>query len=406
MQAKLQEWIYEREVFAGIECVQREGQLYYHLCVLKKEKNSAKIIQQKQGITALSALKEYLEDDMPIFLGLNIKGILNRALDYKPTTEEEALSAVFPSAKATDFQVQQIEVQQQTFVSVIRKDKVLELLKDFDAAGLWVVNVFIGPFWIEEILPILPAYVSQIQTAQELLQIEEQHICSFSKQAAMPSTSFVVGDDRVEEENLLALSMAFLALTQPTIQGLTIEEVQIKKEAFYYKKLFHYTLLLALGTFFFALLVNYLLFEHYNTKQQQLKIETTQQQNLLNQRDSLAEKYQSKKALLGDQLSLGRSKSSFYADQLAATLPSTLQLTKLVLFPVIKEERYTSEEELPRYDRQTIRIEGQCKASVFYNNWKRALEELDWVASIHNLSYQNGENGQGIFELEITLNHD
>jgi Tfp pilus assembly protein PilN len=148
------------------------------------------------------------------------------------------------------------------------------------------------------------------------------------------------------------------------------------------------------------------LFDYYDNQQKGLKVEVGQQKSLLNQRDDLAGKYEAKKSLLGDQLHLGESKSSYYADQLAATLPSSLQLTKLVLFPSIKEDGYNSEESLPRYDNQTILVEGQCQASIFYNNWKRSLEELNWVASIHNLSYQNNKNGQGIFKLKITLKNE
>lgn len=407
MQPKIKELIYSREAFAGIECLQKEGELYYHLCILKKEKNSAKIVLQKEQIASLVDLKEILNDDaIPIFLAINIKGILNRILNYIPNSKEEALKAVFPSAKEADFYWQQIEQDQRALVSVIRRDSVQKLLKEFEAAGLWVVNVFVGPFWIEEILPILPSYTQRIQVGEQALIIEGQQIINLEKNSAAAQELFSVGDDRVSESLLLALAMSFIALTQPNAEGIKADFVQQQQVDFYYKKLFHYTALLALGFFFTTLLVNYLLFEHYNAQQQGLKIEVSQQQSLLNQRDSLEKKYNDKRALLGDQLNLGQSKSSYYADQLAATLPSTLQLSKLILFPEIKEEGYQTEEVLPRYDNQTIIVEGQCQASVFYNNWKRSLEELDWVASIHNLSYQNNKNGYGIFKLKITLKYE
>jgi len=406
MLPKLQEFIYSREAFAGVECLQREGNLYYNVCILKKEKNSAKILLQQDNIPSLSELKEILKEDIPIFLGINIKGILNRVLDYIPNSKEDALTAVFPSAKEDDFYVQQIETDQNTLISVVRKDSVLELLKSFETAEIWVVNAFVGPFWIEEILPILPAYVQTIQIGQQVLTIENQHITGLSKSVLARQELFSIGEDRVSESLSLALSMAFIAITQSNIQGIEVDFIDQQQSNFYYKKLFHYTALGALAFFFVALFTNYLLFEHYNSQEQGLKVEVSQQQSLLNQRDSLAKKYQDKKALLGDQLNLGQSKSSYYADQLAATLPSTLQLTNLVLFPRIKEEGYSSEESLPRYDNQTILIEGQCQASVFYNNWKRSLEELNWVASIHNLSYQNNKNGQGVFKLKITLKNE
>jgi hypothetical protein len=406
MQPKIKELIYSKEAFAGVECLQREGTFYYHLCILKKEKNSAKIVLQQENISSLSELKEILKEDLPIFLGINIKGILNRVLDYVPSSKEDALTAVFPSANEADFYVQQVETNQKALISVVRKDSVLELLKDFETAELWVVNAFVGPFWVEEILSILPAYVQTVQIGQQVLRIENQHITSLDKSVETSQESFSIGGDSVSESLSLALSMAFLAITQPTIQGVETDFIDQQQTNFYYKKLFHYTALLALAFFFVALFTNYLLFDYYDSQQKGLKVEVGQQKSLLNQRDDLAKKYKAKKGLLGDQLHLGQSKSSYYADQLAATLPSSLQLSKLVLFPSIKEDGYSSEETLPRYDNQTIIVEGQCQASVFYNNWKRSLEELDWVASIHNLSYQNNKNGQGVFKLKITLKNE
>jgi hypothetical protein len=145
------------------------------------------------------------------------------------------------------------------------------------------------------------------------------------------------------------------------------------------------------------------LFEKYNTKQQELKVELAQQQNLLTQRDTLAKKLQQKQAVLGDQSNLGQSKSSFYADQLAASLPNSMQLTELLVFPKIENKSYNNEEEIPRYQNNKIIIKGQCQASVFYNNWKRNIKDFDWVEKIHNLSYQNDKNGVGVFALEITI---
>lgn len=405
MQPTIQTWIYQQTAIAGVECVQTGGHFYYNLCLLKKEKDSAKIVLQKQQIPSIEQLKEHLEEDTPIFLAANIKGMLHRQLDYQPKDDAETLNAVFPSAQATDFYVQTVPSHDNYFATVVRKDSIDRLIQQLLEADLWVVNVFLGSFWIAEILPLLSS-VTAIQSSQLLLTIEEQSLTGFSKSTNEGKAVFMIGDEQVHEPVLLALSMAFLGITQATIQGISTENIQQQQQNFYYKKLLHYSGLLALAVFFIALLINYLLFDYYNQQRQELQIEVSQQQSLLEKRDSLAKKYAEKSALLGDQLYLGASKTSYYADQLAATLPSTLRLTSLVLFPEIKANQFSSGEELPRYDNQKIIIKGTCQASVFYNNWKQAVEELRWVKSIHNMSYQNAPNGQGIFELAIQVQHE
>jgi len=403
MHPKLAQWILNNGVFAGVECVQKKGELCYHLCVVEKEKEAAKIVQQKRAIPTLKKLKALIGEDVPIFLTVNVKGILHRKLDYLSLNSRDTLKAVFPSVNVEDFLVQQVPVNQKTFVSVIRKEVLEDIVHTFVSTGLWVVNVFAGSFLLEHILTILPA-TNEIQTSQLILTTEEGHLQGFVKSNTVAQRTFQIGeDDVVHEENLLSLCMAFMAIMNPTIQGLPVEQVTIQKEAFLYKKAFQYVSVGALSVFFIALLINYFLFDTYYKKEQDLKVELAQQQNLLSQLDTLKRQLESKKALLGAHWNLGKSKASFYADRLAASLPSSIKLTSLVLFPKVQEKNYSDEDKFPRYHNRKIIIKGQCQASVFYNNWKHNIQDFDWVESLHNLSYQNGNKGVGLFELEITL---
>ena len=135
----------------------------------------------------------------------------------------------------------------------------------------------------------------------------------------------------------------------------------------------------------------------------ELKVELTQQQTLLTQRDTLAQQLEQKKAIFGNQMNIGNSKTSFYADQIAASLPPSMQLINMTIYPVIESDTYAVEEKAPRHKTNKINIKGYCQASVFYNDWKRSIQTLSWIKSIENISYQNDQNGTGIFELEITL---
>lgn len=407
MQPTLSDWIHRREAFAGVTCLQREDALYYDICVLKKENDHAKILVQADQLTTLQALQEVIEEGQPVFLGLQVKGMLHRVLEYQPEDTAAALAAVFPAADVADFYVQQLPLEQGALVTVVRRTRVEALVAPLLEAGMWVVQVFIGPFGVQEILPLLPHWIEHLSIGDQTLLVQNQQITALTKGTSTDIQTFHLGEDTVPETQLLALSMAFIALTQPDLEGIPLTKVEECRTNFYYKKLFQYTVIGLLGGFFIALLGNYLLFERYNTQYQNLALEVGQQQHLLAQRNALAMQYRDKKSLLGDQLHLGASKTSYYADELAASLPSTLQLTKLTLFPVLKKnDAYQTEETLPYYDQSTILVEGRCQASIFYNNWKRGVEELDWVESIHNLHYQNDPEGRGVFRLKIILHYD
>jgi hypothetical protein len=402
MWEKVSHWILTQGTFAGLEYLQKPDGFYYNLTILQKEKGIAKIIATHTDIGSIEALKVFLEETIPVYLVINIGGMLHRKLDYTPTSKKEALQAVFPSANTDDFLVQQTITKRDTLISIIRKESCQEIIGKLKKNKVEVIKIFAGNFLVQHLLAVIAEDISSLPLIGFSLTIEQHQIVSFDK-AILPVTSIALGDQRIDSTQLPSVTMAFLGITQSAVKGLPLASTQATKGAFLYKRLFYYTSMFLLGFFFVALLINYFLFEQYATKAQELKLELTQQQNLLKQRDTLAQILEQKKAVLGGQMTVGKSKTSFYSDQLAASLPNSMQLLEMIIYPVIETNDYGTEEKIPQYETNVIRIKGKCQASVFYNDWKRNIQTLSWVKSIQNISYQNDQNGIGIFELEITL---
>ena len=235
MLPQLQAWMYGQVTFAGVECLQKGEGLCYRVCWLKKEKNSAKILRQVDQIEGIEALKAALEPGMPVVLGLNVKGALHRLLERPPESDEAALAAVFPSAQPADFQVQQVPTATKTLVSVMRKDRMNALVEPLLAAELWVVQVWLGPFIVQDILPILPHWTATLQVGEHRLEVEQQQIVGFSKAMPQDPQAFNIGGETVAEPLVYALSLALGALTQPNQPGLPLETVAQRRVDFYYK---------------------------------------------------------------------------------------------------------------------------------------------------------------------------
>ena len=401
MWEKISHWILTQGTFAGVEYLQKPDGLYFNLTILKKEKGVAKIIVTQNDIASIEALKTYLDDKIPVYLVINVNGMLHRKLDYIPNSKIEVLQAVFPSANPADFLVQQTPTKDNALVSIIRKETTREIIGQLNKNQVEVIAIFAGNFVLQSLLPAL-GDITALSLFNFHLQVEQQKIVGFSKES-YPAIDLPVGNQTVQSTELPALNMAFLGMTQNAIVPLDLEETQKNSVDFIYKRLFYFTSIAVLLLFFIALLINYFLFEQYSAKVKELQIELTQQQNLLIQRDTLAKQLEQKIAVLGNKMNIGNSKTSFYADQIAASLPSSMQLININIYPIIETTIYDQEAKIPRYETNKIIIKGYCQASVFYNDWKRNIQSLSWVKSIQNISYQNDQNGTGIFELEITL---
>lgn len=389
---------------AGIEAVQLvDGSFVYNLVILERKKDTADFLFKQADINNIKELQKQLTLDIPIVLVLNIKGIIHRKTAQVFSSNQEALSSVLPTANAEDFYIQQHNLAEGNILSIVRKSVIAETIAQFKSLDLTVLDIYLGSFLVENIYASIVYKDAIISTYTHNLSFEKDHLADYQISTTPSIENSLIGDQQISNKLLVALAAAYQAFAQPFGQNMAIPQLTTLQEDFLYKRLFRTLGIAILGFFFIGLLINFLLFSSYQEQNNKLNFELGHKELALARRDTLKAQYREKMAVLGDQLQLEGSKVSFYADQLAASLPSTIQLTTLHIFPALKEDNYAEEGQVPQYQNSTIHLKGQCKGSVFYNNWKHSLEELHWIKSLHNISYKNINEDVGLFELEIEI---
>lgn len=389
---------------AGIEAVQlADGNFVYNLVILERKKNTADFLFKEAEITNPKAFQKELTSDIPIVLVLNIKGIIHRKTEQVFSSNQEAIANILPTANVEDFYIQQHDLVEGNILSIVRKSVIEELLIQFKKLDLTILDIYLGPFLVENIYASIEYKEATVSTYTHNLSFEKEQLEDFQISTTPNTDNSLIGDQRISNKLLVALAAAYQAFAQPLGQNMAVPQLALLQEEFFYKRLFRTLGIAILGFFFIGLLLNFLLFSSYQEENNKLDFELGHKELALARRDTLKAQYRDKTAVLGDQLQLEGSKVSFYADQLAASLPSTIQLTQLDIFPTVKEDNYAEEDQVPQYQNSIIRLKGQSKGSVFYNNWKHALEELNWIKSLHNISYKNINEDVGLFELEIEI---
>jgi len=99
---------------------------------------------------------------------------------------------------------------------------------------------------------------------------------------------------------------------------------------------------------------------------------------------------------------LQTSETSFYADRIAAGIPSAIRLTLLEVYPAEKKQ----EEEDGRFEftNKTLRVKGQCKYSIDANDWINLVRSYDWVKDVKLINYnQTSAEKIGEFLVQIEI---
>jgi Tfp pilus assembly protein PilN len=386
----------------GVEIIQQAGEVNYHLVVLEIVKGQMNVQDAHENIKSWEVLTEQLDSKLPVVIVLNVRGLLHRKVEANITNKRLAAS-VLPNANSDQFYAQGIDIYQGKIASVIRKEQLMEWLQPFLDAKYWVLDVRLGSFDVVQLLPFLRTEDKIITSAHELT-IENKQLTNFqkNKNQSAPNSTILLGDEHIETIFLPAIGAAFRIFVKAPTNEIEAVFLKTQQENFKQFRIFQLGGIAVLAVFFVALLLNFLFFSNYNTKNQELNAQLIYQSTTLNKLDTLKKEYEQQKTFFNKNNLTQRSKTSFYADRIVSTLPSDIQLTTLNIYPKIKKSGMEMEATLPEFEQNRIQVKGKISSSIYYNDWKRSLSNLEWIVNIEQIQYQeNGEFGE--FEVVLVI---
>lgn len=392
----LKDKLFQYKSVSSVEMYQRQGEVYYHFAALEMSKGEMNIKEQALDLT-WDALIERLSTSTPLVLVLNLRGILHKKL-ATGIAEKQLISNVLPNANTNDFYLQSIDAYQGQVVSIARKDQIQQWIEPFNTANLWLLEVRLGSFDGVELLPFIREK-GDLSTSIHDLYIVDNALNSFKKSSEQYEKR-LLGDEYIDTRLLPSIGAAFRLLIQMPANELNIDSLTAKQEEYYQFKLFQTGGWAVLIVFFVALLANFLLFSSYNKKNQALNGQLIYHQTALDKLDSLKGQAQSQSTFFKESNLTKVSKTSFYADRIAASMPYGIQLSELNIYP--RQKNKDRAKEIYDFAPNEIIIKGEVNSSIIYNDWKRQLQNLDWTTSIQQIAYQEMD-GIGFFEIAIVL---
>ncbi|MGE0562537.1 MAG: hypothetical protein AB7O47_12030 [Flavobacteriales bacterium] len=366
------------------------------------KKESVEIHQRWVDIS-LEELAKINTKKLPVYFSVGGKGIIHKKVKFNEyTKDQELLSQVLPNAVLKDFYLQQYKLtDNECWVSIIRKDLLDGLIYQFQNHQLFSVQVYLGPFVMENIIQLIDEPV--IKTTTYELLIEHKNIIQMDGLGSVSEgAEYNIEGETVQSHEIVAFSAAlshFIPLEKLTL--IDCSEVETIKEEFYHKNKYTVVGFSMLVFFFIVTIGNLLLNNNYQAINNTLQYQVSSNTKNIDELKALKQQLAIKEAFVKNSGLTKASKVSYYADQIALTIPNSIQLNQLFINPLEKRIK-KSEDILFQYNK--MKLTGTVSSSIELNYWIKKLKKYEWVADIMVISFiQDNIKTAGEFEVEINI---
>ncbi len=402
MRFHLKNSLFKVQKIAALEVFNQEDNSWQmNLTILEKKKEQLSIVEKQTLVSNLKAISSLVSAELPLILLVNGKGVLQKKISHLPEQPLNIPARLLPEANGAEFCCQVDTAVDGFWISMMRKVHLEAMIEKLKKAGLTVVDVSFGLFSVQHVIPLLPKDIGHLNIGNYQLVLLNRAIESYGKTNTSEELNIQIGDEVISNYAIPSFSVAFQYLLQVQKKLINVEFVKLEKAAYFYHRIFKKSAKVALLGFFALLALNFLIFNWLNSNIQQQQMDLIFHQTQLIQLDSLKNRFVQQQTFIKQNSLLKPSRTSFFADQIGASLPKGIQLSEMHLFPSTANQKQQSER-LFLFDRHSIFIKGYCKRSTSLNVWIKKLKAFDWVQNVEVLPYKELE-GQAEFELKIIL---
>lgn len=391
---------------AGIELLIKNDQCRaFNIIILNKKKNKLEIIDQFEELTSIEQIKNSVNDiaKLPIALLINGKPVLHKKLPNNRITDTSPIKIAIPNANSEDFSYEIFRGETHSWISIIRKQFLENVIKEFADSGISLVYLSLGVFSIQHILSLLNPKRTELFTSIYQLNIAQDEIATvLSLKEELINSKYQLGEDEIQHRLLLAFSVSFVNLLDIPTELYNASFIKESADEYYYSFLFTKLKWNGLIGLFGVLLINFMLFNYFNNKNQASGVQLSMFKEQLSQLNLLKQRHQEKQIFFKQTNVLKPSKKSWYADQIAQSRELGIELKKLEIAPAINKKKRRIDHQY-MFDTNRLIIRGNSEKSIYLNQWIKKLKDLEWIEKVSVLPYSENKYGSGDFEIELFI---
>ncbi len=387
----------------GLHVSYKKGDVDSYSLVRLKRKNNSLFAEESRNITE-KELGDLKGLKLPIVLCITGSNVIYKKVEETDT--QTMLSGLIPSGKEDEFVYNIYNAERgYCWLSVIRKDVVLELINKLRDSKLFVSGICLGPFETATVIPVIENSCDSIKSGNYRLGISGNKeigstgvVVSSVENDEGEDKLCKIGDDKVSSEYLPAYSAAVSFFTGSHANFYNKQINEYFKEYSYYRN--NISLFKGVGILLFVVLfINFLVFSSYRNEYDSLSSESVINKGLLVRLDSLKSKVAQYKTFISSNSLDVKSNMSFLCDRVILKMPEGISLSQISVAPLSSKIR--DGEDL-KYKDGIIYIEGKCSSPGKIDMWLKFLKDEKWLDGIVRQEYFERE-GHGEFVLELKI---
>ena len=384
--------------YTAIEHHFSDGLEKYSLLTLKEVKNEFKIAKTA-SYTQLDKCLHAIDKKQPVLLIINTKNSIGKVVERTFENPIDAAKYCFPTIQINDFYIEVSNFENSALVTVCRKEIINSIVATYQKENISIVGFSLGNSFSE----ILHAYfdLNQIKTSNATIAIDQKKaIASANLTTTENNTSYDLKGLKISAPYVLGFGAILNFYTaQERVLNYKKYNLQLLND-FFQKRLFFYGIRMSLFLLFSILLVNSYYFMEYQQKIGILEQEVQFSNGYDSQRNELKKTVQRKKEFVDNLTENSNSKVSYYLDELAMDIPTSILLTSIQFQPLTKKIK---EGHKIQFEEHKIIVSGTATKGKDFNNWMHVLEEKSWVKTSSVVDYGTGKQTKTSFTIQLSL---
>tara|TARA_R110000782_G_scaffold64448_3_gene131374 strand:- start:1111 stop:2316 length:1206 start_codon:yes stop_codon:yes gene_type:complete len=390
--------ITEGTTFIGLEINNSNNGNSYHFVELKKTKSEL-IITKSLKLENLAEINNHAKKTIPLFLCINNDSVLTKVLTNTLNSGDTALvNDAFPNLDIKNFYWELIQKSGHTIVSISRKNSIDALISELKGYNLHPFQFSLGVTSLKNVIPFMDQ--DHINLYSQQLRIVDTNLVELTQLETSKEQFYSLNGLDISNYNLLVFGQILGYINSNERFNNYTDKNLFSTNYIKSERLFQIVSKSSLAFFGILLLTNFLFYYHYFDKVNLLKTNlmdnNSQKENLV-----LLENVVKKKQERIETISIiSNSKTTYYMDQLAQTIPETILLNNINYQPLLKS---IQDNKPILLERQVILVSGISKDINEFSKWIEQLEGQNWIVSTETLDYDFVSDTTSDFLIEIKI---
>lgn len=336
-------------------------------------------------VETLEELVKTFGKHYPYLIHINGFGVLTRIVENAPGYRESLLV----SGSESEFYFSDYAFNGKIAVSFIRRSVIADIIAELGKQKVHLHGIFVGP------IPILASKSNfDLKQNEYEISISNNELIRLERNTAESAVGFL----EYSRKHLQDLS--YDTSIENYHQGIDEETIQDAKKNYREYLRFVYLGLGITGFFLITLISNYFYVNHLNQRTADLESEISSYGPNFSMIDQLRQEKNRKLLLIENSGIQSKHYISFYLDEIAKSVPSSITLSLLEPFPLKEPLKPKKKLEM---EMSIISIKGQCNNSKVLDDWMEVLEENDWVTGVELMNYIRQSDALAEFELKLNI---